>query len=94
MAQALNYPTTETLLLTAPPWIFALIVALPIAWNADRTGERFLHYFFPALTCIVGYIISITTTGTAPRYVSMFLMTGSVHLPQVSLPFVLLTHTN
>lgn len=76
VAEALGYDTTATLLLTAPPWIFALLVSLPNAWHADRTGERFFHYFGPALACIVGYIISITTTSTAPRYVSMFLMAG------------------
>lgn len=53
-----------------------MIVALPNAWHADRTGERFLHYVAPAIICMVGYIISATTTTTAPRYFSMFLMTG------------------
>ncbi|KAL1872319.1 hypothetical protein VTK73DRAFT_1550 [Phialemonium thermophilum] len=75
ITQSLGYSTTTTLLLTAPPWIWAILVSLPNAWNADRTGERFLHYFWPAAACIVGYIISATTTGTGPRYFSMFLMT-------------------
>lgn len=70
-----------TLLLTAPPWIFAVLVSLPNAWHADKTGERFFHYFVPALTCITGYIISMTTTTTAPRYVAMFLMTGELREP-------------
>ncbi|KAK6366323.1 hypothetical protein LTS17_010829 [Exophiala oligosperma] len=75
ITQALGYNTTTTLLLTAPPWIFAILVSLPNAWHADRTGERFFHYAGPAVTCIIGYIISITTKTTAPRYVSMFMMT-------------------
>ncbi|ETN40837.1 uncharacterized protein HMPREF1541_05117 [Cyphellophora europaea CBS 101466] len=75
ITQALGYNTTSTLLLTAPPWIWAMLVSLPNAWHADRTGERFLHYLGPALTCITGYIISATTTTTAPRYVAMFMMT-------------------
>ncbi|EFW99834.1 major facilitator superfamily transporter [Grosmannia clavigera kw1407] len=75
ITQALGYNTTDTLLLTAPPWIWAMLVSLPNAWHADRSGERFLHYFGPALACIVGYIISATTTTVAPRYFSMFLMT-------------------
>ncbi|KAK0385379.1 hypothetical protein NLU13_7855 [Sarocladium strictum] len=75
ITQALGYDTTLTLLLTAPPWIWACIVALPNAWHADKTGERFFHYFGPALTCIVAYIISMTTRSTAPRYFAMFLMT-------------------
>ncbi|KFA69896.1 hypothetical protein S40285_07922 [Stachybotrys chlorohalonatus IBT 40285] len=75
ITQALGYNTTTTLLLTAPPWMWACLVSLPNAWHADKTGERFFHYFGPAATCIVGYIISMTTTTTAPRYFAMFLMT-------------------
>ncbi|KAF7552893.1 hypothetical protein G7046_g7272 [Stylonectria norvegica] len=74
IAQALGYGRTVTLLLTAPPWIWAILVSLPNAWHADRTGERYLHYLGPAVTCLVGYIISATTTSVAPRYFSMFLM--------------------
>ncbi|KAI0470084.1 major facilitator superfamily transporter [Xylariaceae sp. FL0804] len=72
---ALGYDTTKTLLLTAPPWIWAVMFSLPNAWHADKTGERFWHYTVPAVACIIGYIISMTTTATAPRYFAMFLMT-------------------
>ncbi|KAL5334759.1 major facilitator superfamily domain-containing protein [Aspergillus crustosus] len=75
ITQSLGYGTTTTLLLTAPPWIWSVLVALPNAWHADRTGERFFHYLGPALACLVGYIIAMTTRTTAPRYISMFLMT-------------------
>ncbi|KAL4791221.1 major facilitator superfamily domain-containing protein [Aspergillus venezuelensis] len=75
ITESLGYGTTTTLLLTAPPWILSVLIALPNAWHADRTGERFFHYLCPALACIVGYIIAMTTRSTAPRYVSMFLMT-------------------
>ncbi|KAH8668461.1 major facilitator superfamily transporter [Xylariales sp. PMI_506] len=75
ITQSLGYNSTKTLLLTAPPWIWALLFSLPLAWNADRTGERYFHYALPAVICIIGYIISMTTTTTAPRYFAMFLMT-------------------
>lgn len=75
ITQALGYSTVDTLLLTAPPWIFALLVAIPNAWHADRTGERFFHYLWPGVVCIAGYIISIATTRTGPRYFACFLMT-------------------
>jgi hypothetical protein len=73
---ALGFNTTDTLLLTAPPWIWAVLVSLPNAWNADRTGERFFHYLWPAVACCVGYIISMATTKVGPRYFAMFLMTS------------------
>lgn len=75
ITQALGFSTVTTLLLTAPPWIFALVIAVPNAWHADRTGERFLHYLWPAVVCLAGYIISIVTTRAGPRYFSCFLMT-------------------
>lgn len=82
IVDSLGYNSTVTLLLTAPPWIWAIIVSLPIAWHADRTGERFFHFFCPALACIVGYILDMATTTVAPRYVGMFLMTSeSIPLP-------------
>lgn len=76
ITQALGYNTTITLLLTAPPWIWAVFASLLNAWNADRTGERFFHYAWPAVACIVGYIISMATKSTGPRYFAMFLMTS------------------
>jgi hypothetical protein len=72
---ALGFNTTDTLLLTAPPWIWAVIVSLPSAWHADPTGERFFHYLWSAVACMVGYIISMATTKEGPRYFAMFLMT-------------------
>ncbi|KAL4875791.1 major facilitator superfamily domain-containing protein [Aspergillus karnatakaensis] len=75
ITQSLGFETTTTLLLTAPPWIWSVFIALPNAWHADRTGERFFHYLGPALACVVGYVIAMTTRSTAPRYISMFLMT-------------------
>jgi hypothetical protein len=76
ITQSLGYGATTTLLLTAPPWIWAALIAVPNAWHADRTDERFFHFLGPAVACIVGYIIAMTTKTTAPRYVSMFLMTS------------------
>lgn len=75
IASALGHGTTETLLLTAPPWVIAALLALPNAWHADKTGERFLHYSWPAITCMVGYVISASTHEVGPRYFAMFLMT-------------------
>lgn len=75
ITQALGYNTTNTLLLTAPPWIFAICVSIPNAWHADKTRERFFHYLWPAVACILGYIISIGTHNIGARYFSTFLMT-------------------
>ncbi|RDW65060.1 hypothetical protein BP6252_10711 [Coleophoma cylindrospora] len=75
ITSALGYGTTETLLLTAPPWIWALIVSIPNAIHTDSSGERFFHFAWPAVTCCIGFIISMASTNTGARYFSAFMMT-------------------
>lgn len=53
-----------------------VLIALPNTRHADRINERFFHFLCPAVACIVGYIIAMTTKTTVPRYLSMFLMTS------------------
>ncbi|KAI0753056.1 MFS general substrate transporter [Daedaleopsis nitida] len=74
IAGTLGFSTTVTLLLAAPPWIFATIVCCVNAWDADRTGERFLHLCIPWWGVILAYIIGTTTMSVGGRYVAMFLM--------------------
>ena len=73
---------TVTLLLTAPPWAFASLVALCNARHADITGERFWHIAAPALLGILGYIISLCTMNTAARYIALYVAPlGASRLP-------------
>lgn len=69
--------TTVTLLLTAPPWVFATIVAFFNARHADVTGERFWHISGSILLGILGFIISLSTMNTAARYIALFLQAQS-----------------
>ncbi|KAL4956023.1 major facilitator superfamily domain-containing protein [Aspergillus filifer] len=39
----LNYGDIETLLLTAPPYVLAVITAFLNAWHSNRTEERYFH---------------------------------------------------
>lgn len=79
VVQTLNYGKIETLLLTAPPYCLAVFCAFANAWHADRTGERYFHVTLPLYLSVVAFIIAATTTGTAPRYVSMMLMVPSFY---------------
>ncbi|KAI0918954.1 hypothetical protein AcV5_002000 [Taiwanofungus camphoratus] len=74
IAGTLGFSTTVTLLLCAPPWIYATIVCAVNAWSADRTGERFFHHCWPWWGVLIGYIIGATTTSIGARYFAMFLM--------------------
>lgn len=77
LAATLGYNATISLLLCAPPWIFAAIVAFLTSRHADKTGERFFHIAGPFAVGIIGFIIAEVTMNTAARYIALFLMTQS-----------------
>lgn len=72
LTATLGYSSTITLLLCAPPWAFATIVAFIITRHSDRVGERFWHITVPLLFGIVGFIIAISTMHLAARYVALY----------------------
>ncbi|ORY28046.1 major facilitator superfamily domain-containing protein [Naematelia encephala] len=77
LTKTLGYGTTETLLLAAPPWIFACIIALLNSLHSDRKGEKFWHSTWPLVMGIIGFIISMATEKRAARYFALFLQAGS-----------------
>jgi hypothetical protein len=74
IVQTLGYGQTTTLLLSAPPYVFAAILGICNSWHSDKTGERWLHIVWPQVLCSIGFIISATTTNLAARYTATFLM--------------------
>jgi len=74
LTATLGHNTTITLLMAAPPWVFASMCCVINAWNCDRTGERFFHMAVWWWAIIVGYIIALSTMSTGGRYFSLFLM--------------------
>ncbi|KAF8272071.1 major facilitator superfamily domain-containing protein [Lactarius quietus] len=77
LTETLGYSPTVTLLLCAPPWIFATMVAFAVTRHSDRTGERFFHIAIPLFIGIIGFIIAISTMRLAARYFALFLMAQS-----------------
>ncbi|TVY84326.1 putative transporter [Lachnellula suecica] len=75
----LKYNNVNTLLLTAPPYVLAVITTFLNSWHADRTGERFFHITIPLCFAVFAYILAAATTKTAPRYVAMMLMVPGVY---------------
>ncbi|KAL1310619.1 hypothetical protein AAFC00_000891 [Neodothiora populina] len=75
----LGYKNIDTLLLTAPPYVLACITASLNAWHADKTGERFYHIVLPLTVSVVAFILAVSTTSLAPRYVAIMLMPGSFY---------------
>ncbi|PWY69394.1 MFS transporter [Aspergillus eucalypticola CBS 122712] len=69
----------DTLLLTTPPYLIATLVVLVHAWNADRTGERYLHIALPPVAAIVAFILAMAGNNFAARYVAMCIMLGGIN---------------
>lgn len=77
LTATLGYNRTVTLLLCAPPWIFAAIVVFTLSRHSDKSQERFYHILGSYLVGIVGFIIAVSTMNTAARYIALFLMAQS-----------------
>jgi len=79
VVKTLKYNDVNTLLLTAPPYVLAVITTFANSWHADRTGERFFHITIPLCFAIFAYILAAATTKTGPRYVAMMFMVPGVY---------------
>lgn len=75
----LGYSNVDSLLLTVPPYILAVVTSFCNSWHADKTGERYFHITIPLYFAIIAYIIAATTTTIGPRYFAMMLMPASVY---------------
>ncbi|KAF8192559.1 tartrate transporter [Pholiota molesta] len=77
LTATLGYGPIITLLLCAPPWLFATGVALSISRHSDKVGERSKHIASSLFVGICGFVLSVSTMNTAVRYFSLFLMAQS-----------------
>ena len=75
----LGYSDVDSLLLTVPPYVLAIITSYCNARHADKTGERYFHITSPLYFAIIAYIIAATTTTIGPRYFAMMLMPAGVY---------------
>ncbi|KAL5504713.1 hypothetical protein ACEPAH_7376 [Sanghuangporus vaninii] len=74
LTKTLGYDDTVTLLVSAPPWIFAAIICTLNGFHSDKTGERFFHAFGMIWSTIAGFIIAVSTLSTGGRFFSLFLL--------------------
>ncbi|KAG2117467.1 major facilitator superfamily domain-containing protein [Suillus clintonianus] len=77
LSATLGYNPTVTLLLVAPPWVYAVLVTFVWTRHSDKVQERFFHMNASNVVGIIGCLISMSTMNTAARYVSLFLMAQS-----------------
>ncbi|KAH9977701.1 MFS general substrate transporter [Lactifluus volemus] len=77
LTETLGYSPTVTLLLCAPPWGFATVIAFVVSRHSDKTGERFFHIAIPLSIGLIGFVIAISTMRLVARYIALFLMAQS-----------------
>lgn len=75
----LGYNKVNSLLLIAPPYLFATVISLAVSYNSDRKSERSFHIIITICFGMVGFIIAASTMSFIARYVSLFLMLGGVY---------------
>ncbi|KAG2365503.1 major facilitator superfamily domain-containing protein [Suillus spraguei] len=78
LCATLGYDTTVTLLLCAPPWVFASMVAFFLAWLSDKQQRRYKYFAVSNSLGALALITSICTMNKAARYISLFLMAQMV----------------
>ncbi|TLS24616.1 hypothetical protein PpBr36_08881 [Pyricularia pennisetigena] len=64
---------TETLLLTAPPYLVSALVVLYVGISSDKRNERGQHVAIPQIIACVGFIITAATQNGPTRYAAAFL---------------------
>ncbi|KAI0013753.1 MFS general substrate transporter [Xylariaceae sp. FL0662B] len=79
VVSTLGYNTVDTLLLTAPPYFFALIISIANNWSADRRHNSSFHVMWPLALSIIGFVIAASTLNTGARYLAMMFMIGGGH---------------
>ncbi|KAI1349363.1 allantoate permease [Xylaria sp. FL0043] len=89
IVKTLGYGNTETLLITAPVWIFTFLVSLVVTYTSGRVGDRSIHIICLMLLSVVGNIIAVSTLNTGARFFAIFLLpAGAVTAYQIILAWV------
>ncbi|KAM0750917.1 MFS general substrate transporter [Meredithblackwellia eburnea MCA 4105] len=92
IVQSLGYNSTLTLVLTAPPYIFAGFVYAGITWYSDRKNSAYKVMMVLISISIVMYIIVISTVNVGARYFAMMCLPFSSVGSQIILYKVINTH--
>ncbi|KAG2035626.1 major facilitator superfamily domain-containing protein [Suillus americanus] len=74
LCATLGYDTTVTLLLCAPPWVFAAIVAFCLTWYSDKKQKRYKCFVISNAFGVFAFTVSAITMNKVARYISLFLM--------------------
>ncbi|KAL4972759.1 major facilitator superfamily domain-containing protein [Aspergillus desertorum] len=79
VVKTLGYNTVETLLLTVPPYMIALVFSIANNWSADRYQNSLFHAIGPMVVAIIGFVVAAASLNTGVRYFAMILMVVGGH---------------
>lgn len=85
LVKSLGYSSTNTLLLTAPPYVLAAIVYYFIMFYSDRKNTVYPIILICISIASIMYIIPMSTTNIGARYFSMMMLPFSSFGPQILL---------
>jgi Major Facilitator Superfamily len=74
IVNTLGYGNIQSLLLTAPVYVFGFCTSLGNSLIAQKTGHRAILIIWPLTLAIVGNAMVVSSHSTTARYVGMFLM--------------------
>lgn len=77
--ETLGYSKTITLVLTCPPYIFAGLMSVAVAWSSGRYNERTWHTTVSKLVAIAGFVMSAATLNVPVRFVGIMLFVGATY---------------
>ncbi|KAJ9077045.1 hypothetical protein DSO57_1020441 [Entomophthora muscae] len=74
----LGFEPKTSMLLTAPPYLVAIICNILLAWNSDRTMNRGFHICGAALFATMGFVAMLVFETTLPRYLALCMIACGV----------------
>jgi hypothetical protein len=75
----LGFNRVNTLLLTVPPYMVAMVVSITNNWSADSRKNSSFHVIWPLIVAIQGFIVAAASLNTGARYFAMILMIAGGH---------------
>ncbi|GAB1196601.1 hypothetical protein APSETT444_005874 [Aspergillus pseudonomiae] len=79
VVQTLGFNRVDTLLLTVPPYMLALLISIVNNLSADRLKNSSFHIIWPLVLAIIGFVIAAATLNTGARYFAMIAMVAGGH---------------
>ncbi|KAJ9081683.1 hypothetical protein DSO57_1012151 [Entomophthora muscae] len=78
IVNSFGFSTFNSMLLSLPPNLFALVMTLVVAWNLDWALEQGYHIMFSMGVVIAGFVTLTLTQSIAIKYTTLILIMGGL----------------